>query len=129
MFACTPESSRSSPLTSRSNVACCGIEHPRDGGARTRPYIVCEMEGHNPLIPPVYDIVWSVVAAASVVLIVIAIVSLSRKASQLSPVLALAWAALILVVPVLGPVAWLAVGRRGLLQTRARTRWSMDSHS
>jgi hypothetical protein len=87
------------------------------------------MEGHNPLIPPVYDIVWSVVAAASVVLIVIAIVSLSRKASQLSPVLALAWAALILVVPVLGPVAWLAVGRRGLLQTRARPRWTMDSHS
>jgi hypothetical protein len=119
MFACTPESSRSSLLTSRSNVACRGIELPRDGGARSRAcYSVREMEGHNPLIPPVYDIVWSVVTAVSVVLIVIAIVSLGRRASQLSPVLALAWAALNLVVPVLGPVAWLAVGRRTTPRTR-----------
>jgi hypothetical protein len=76
------------------------------------------MEEHNPLIPRVYDDVWSVVAVASLVLIVIAIVSLGRKASQLSPLLALAWAALILVVPVLGPVAWLAIGRRTAPRTR-----------
>jgi len=76
------------------------------------------MEEHNALIPPAYDISWAVVAVASLVLIVIAIVSLGRKASQLSPLLALAWAALILVVPVLGPVAWLAIGRRTAPRTR-----------
>ncbi|PYY36451.1 PLDc N-terminal domain-containing protein [Curtobacterium sp. MCBD17_030] len=76
------------------------------------------MEEHNPLIPPVYDIAWSVVAAASVVLIVITIASLGRRASQLSPLLALAWAALILTAPVLGPVAWLAIGRRTAPRTQ-----------
>lgn len=70
------------------------------------------MEDHNPLVPPLYDIVWSVVAIAALVLVVVGFVSLSRSASRLSPWLALVWAALIVVVPILGPVAWLAIGRR-----------------
>jgi multisubunit Na+/H+ antiporter MnhG subunit len=61
---------------------------------------------------------WTVVAVVSLLLIVIAVVSLARRAGQLSPLIALAWAALILVVPVLGPVAWLAIGRRTAPRTR-----------
>jgi len=70
------------------------------------------VEEHNPLVPPAYDIVWSACAVVSVLLIVIAFVSLSRRASGLSPLVALTWSVLIIVVPVLGPVAWLAVGSR-----------------
>lgn|GEM_PF-871052 len=78
----------------------------------THCIIVQGMEAQNPLVPQGYDIAWSVAAVSYLVLIVIAVVSLSRTAPRMSPWLALVWAALILVVPFLGPVAWLAVGRR-----------------
>ncbi|KTR09350.1 PLDc N-terminal domain-containing protein [Curtobacterium luteum] len=70
------------------------------------------METSNPLVPATYDLVWSVVAVITVALAVVASVSLSRAARRLSPWLAFAWAALIVLVPVLGAVAWLGVGRR-----------------
>lgn len=75
------------------------------------------MEANNPLVPAGYDIVWSLVAIVVVALVVAALVSLSRTAPRLSPGIALAWAALVLVVPVLGSVAWLAVGRRAAPDT------------
>lgn len=71
------------------------------------------METSNPLIPAAYDLVWSIVVIATLVLIVVALVSLGRTARRLSPWVTLAWAALIVVVPVLGAAAWLAAGRRG----------------
>ncbi|TDN45486.1 phospholipase D-like protein [Curtobacterium flaccumfaciens] len=72
------------------------------------------METNNPVIPQIYDVTWSVVAIASVALVVVALVSLSRTAPRLSPWLAVAWVALIVVVPILGAVAWLAIGRRAV---------------
>ncbi len=66
----------------------------------------------NPLIPAAYDLVWSGLAVVAFGLAVWGIVSLSRRARQLSSTLVLVWALVILLVPVLGPVSWLAAGRR-----------------
>jgi hypothetical protein len=70
------------------------------------------METSTPVIPAGYDVVWTVVMVAYIGLIIVALVSLSRTALRLSSWLALAWAALIIVVPILGALAWIAVGRR-----------------
>ncbi|MDT3317979.1 PLDc N-terminal domain-containing protein [Microbacterium sp. KSW4-11] len=76
----------------------------------------------NPLPPTAYDIVWSVVAVVIVGLAIVAIVSLSRVARRLTAVQALIWVLVVLFVPVLGPVAWLAVGRRAGLEGRPDSR-------
>jgi uncharacterized membrane protein YhaH (DUF805 family) len=67
---------------------------------------------HNPLIPAGYDIAWSMITALVIALTIIALISLARTAKRLTPAHGLLWAALVLLVPVLGPLAWLAVGRR-----------------
>ncbi len=66
----------------------------------------------NPLMPAAYDLVWSGLAVVAFGLAVWGIVSLSRSAARLSSTMVLVWALVILLVPVLGPVAWLAAGRR-----------------
>lgn len=65
----------------------------------------------NPLAPSAADAMGSVIAVLVVVLAIVAIVSLSR-CRGLSPRQALLWALLIVLVPVLGPLAWLVAGRR-----------------
>ena len=70
------------------------------------------MDAHNPLIPAGYDVVWSVVAVLIFTLTVIALITLARASKRLTVTQALVWAAIVLLVPVLGAVAWLAVGRR-----------------
>lgn len=69
---------------------------------------------HNPLIPAGYDIVWSIVAIAVVALMITALVSLARSARRLTAVQALAWVLIVLLVPLLGAVAWLWIGRRAV---------------
>ncbi len=72
----------------------------------------------NPLMPAAYDLVWSAVALVAFGLVVWAIVSLSRRARPLPSRVVLMWALVIVVVPILGPVAWLAAGRRaGVLRS------------
>ena len=66
----------------------------------------------NPLIPAGYDIAWSMVAALAIALTIVALISLARSARRLSMRQALVWTVLVLAVPVLGPIAWLGVGRR-----------------
>lgn len=78
------------------------------------------MGEHNPLIPAGYDIAWSVIAAAVIALTVIALIVLARWAKQLTAVQALIWTLVVLFVPVLGAVAWLAVGRRSVLPANSR---------
>lgn len=68
---------------------------------------------HNPLLPAGYDIVWSVVTVIVIALTIVALVMLARSAKHLTGAQALGWTAVVLFVPVLGPVAWLAIGRRG----------------
>ncbi|MBW9110022.1 PLDc N-terminal domain-containing protein [Microbacterium trichothecenolyticum] len=67
---------------------------------------------HNPLIPAGYDIAWSVICALVIAFTIVALVSLARAAKRLTPAQGLLWAALVLLVPVLGALAWLAIGRR-----------------
>lgn len=71
------------------------------------------MDAVNPLLPAGYDIAWSIAVALVAVLVIIALVSLARVAGPgLTGTQALVWTVVALVVPVLGPIAWFAVGRR-----------------
>ncbi|WP_233195468.1 PLD nuclease N-terminal domain-containing protein [Cryobacterium sp. M91] len=47
-----------------------------------------------------------------VVLVIVALVSIGRAAKRLTPTQALIWTLLTIFVPVVGPVAWLSIGRR-----------------
>jgi hypothetical protein len=67
---------------------------------------------HNPLIPVGYDVVWSLITVVVIALAIVALITLARAAKHLSGRQALGWTAFALLVPVLGPIAWLAVGRR-----------------
>ncbi|WZH36327.1 MAG: PLDc N-terminal domain-containing protein [Microbacterium enclense] len=70
------------------------------------------MDAVNPLIPTAYDLVWSGLVIVALGLAVWAIVSLSRAAPRLTSGSVLVWVVVILFVPVLGALAWLAAGRR-----------------
>lgn len=79
------------------------------------------MDGHNPLTPSNIDIVWSAIAILAVALAAFSLVLLARSARQLTIIQGLAWVFIIFAVPVLGPSAWLTVGRR-TLHTRNNTQ-------
>lgn len=66
----------------------------------------------NPLVPAVSDLLWSGLAVVAVALAVWALVSLAGRAARLSSSAVLLWVLVILLAPVLGPVAWLVAGRR-----------------
>ena len=68
-------------------------------------------EAVNPLIPSGYDVVWSLIAIAALVLLIVALVSIGRS-KALSPRQSLIWVLLAILVPVIGPTAWLVAGRR-----------------
>lgn len=88
----------------------------------------------NPLMPAGYDIAWSIVVSVVAVLAIVGLVSLARVAGMRGdgvsgdgvPVLtgtqALGWTLLILLVPVLGAVCWLAIGRRVAVAGRRERR-------
>lgn len=69
-------------------------------------------ESHNPLLPTAYDIVWSGMWIAAVLLMVLALVSLTRHAKRLTGWQALGWTLLTIFVPLVGPLTWLFIGRR-----------------
>lgn len=69
---------------------------------------------HNPLIPVGYDIVWSIVTVLVVALTIVALVTLARSARRLTATQALIWTAVVLLAPILGPIAWLTIGRRAV---------------
>ena len=62
----------------------------------------------NPLIPPVYDVLWVAAPVLVLALTVVALVSISRTAHRSITEL-FVWLAIVIFVPVLGPVAWLLV--------------------
>lgn len=66
----------------------------------------------NPLMPAGYDIAWTAVTVLVVALTVVALVALARSAKQLTSTQALLWTLIVLLVPVIGPAAWLFIGRR-----------------
>jgi hypothetical protein len=80
----------------------------------------------NPLLPTAYDVVWTVAVVAIIALLVIALVSVARTAKRLSSIHSLVWTLLIIFVPVVGPLAWLFIGRPGVVRARrAHTRHSL----
>lgn len=66
----------------------------------------------NPLLPAGYDVIWSVVSFVTLVLVIVALVSISRSAKLLTSTQALVWTLVTIFVPVLGAVSWLTIGRR-----------------
>ena len=75
------------------------------------PYVERMGEDPNPLIPAPYDIVWTIVTIAAFTLMIVALVSIARASKRLTPMLALIWTLVALFVPVVGPIAWLVIGR------------------
>ncbi|WP_106815823.1 PLDc N-terminal domain-containing protein [Microbacterium timonense] len=67
---------------------------------------------HNPLLPTGYDVTWSMLTAVAIALTVLALILLARSARRLTPSQGLLWTLVVLLVPVLGPIAWLTIGRR-----------------
>ena len=65
----------------------------------------------NPLLPAGYDIVWSVIVVLGAALLVVALVSLARAAKHLTTTQSLCWTLITLLIPVVGPIAWLFIGR------------------
>lgn len=74
----------------------------------------------NPLLPAGYAIAWSTIAALTIGLVLVALISLARSARRLTSAQALGWTLVTLLVPVLGPIAWLSIGRRAASTERAR---------
>ena len=73
----------------------------------------------NPLLPAWYDLLWSGITVALLALTVVAFVSFFRTPLD-SRLQALGWALLILLVPVVGPTAWFALGRPAARARHAR---------
>lgn len=71
-------------------------------------------ESTNPLLPAWYDLVWSATAVVMIALLVVALISLARSAKSLSTSQALIWTLVAILVPIVGPLAWLFVGRRSV---------------
>ena len=70
--------------------------------------MAAEIETKNPLIPEIYDLVWVATPILFLALTIVALVSFSRTAHRSMTEL-LVWLAIILFVPVFGPIAWLLV--------------------
>jgi uncharacterized membrane protein YhaH (DUF805 family) len=72
---------------------------------------------NNPLLPAAYDVTWSVVVIAVLLLMVVALISLSRTAKRITQAQALVWTLVAIFVPVVGPLSWLFIGRRAAKKT------------
>ncbi|MFG6403719.1 PLDc N-terminal domain-containing protein [Microbacterium sp. P04] len=66
----------------------------------------------NPLLPAAYDIWWSAATVVLFALLLIALISIARHAKRLPSGQALMWTVVAILIPVLGPTAWFAIGRR-----------------
>ncbi|WP_188756446.1 PLDc N-terminal domain-containing protein [Microbacterium album] len=69
-------------------------------------------ETSNPLLPTAYDLAWTASFGLILLLAIVALVSLIRRAPGMTTLAAGLWAAIVILVPVLGPVAWFGVGNR-----------------
>jgi uncharacterized membrane protein YhaH (DUF805 family) len=66
----------------------------------------------NPLLPAGYDIAWTTISVLPIALVLVALVSIARSAKRLTSTQALIWTLVAIFVPVVGPIAWLSIGRR-----------------
>ena len=66
----------------------------------------------NPVIPfgaNLALVIWLVLVAT---LTIAALVHAALRAKQMTPLLTVVWVAIIVVVPVIGPIAWFVIGRK-----------------
>lgn len=75
-------------------------------------------ESLNPLLPAWYDVVWSATMAVIFVLLVVSLISIARTDKSLSSFQSLVWTLVAILVPIVGPLAWLFIGRRSLVASR-----------
>jgi hypothetical protein len=62
----------------------------------------------NPLVPPVFEVLWVLAPILTIALVVIALISISRTAHRSLTEL-FVWIAIVIFVPVFGPIGWLLV--------------------
>lgn len=65
----------------------------------------------NPLTPASHDLLWSAFFVAAFTLLAVALVQLIRARGRLSDSATAVWVLVALAIPILGPLAWLVVGR------------------
>jgi hypothetical protein len=87
----------------RAGAAGCIVEI--EGAAAMHVAIATE----NPLWPAAYDGVWNFLIATISISMLLALIDVMRTAT---PLRAVEWVALIVLVPVLGPAIWFVYGRR-----------------
>ena len=68
------------------------------------------MEQVNPVLPTGYDALWTIAICALAALMLVALVTAAMSARRLPLSHTILWLVVILAVPVVGAVAWLAVG-------------------
>lgn len=73
--------------------------------------------GANPILPTHWEFTMLLITGALIALVVVAVISLSRD-RHCTPNQRLLWLFVILMVPLLGPLLWLAVGRRRTFDQR-----------
>ena len=66
----------------------------------------------NPLLPVGYDTAWTAILVLQIALVMVALVSIARSARRLTSTQALIWTLVAIFVPVVGPLAWLSIGRQ-----------------
>ncbi|WP_188438108.1 PLD nuclease N-terminal domain-containing protein [Microbacterium murale] len=81
----------------------------------------------NPLLPAWYDVAWSAMVVVILVLLVVCLISIARTAKSLSSFQSLAWTLVAIFVPIVGPLAWLFIGRRSLAEPRDARKTSATS--
>ncbi|MGO4583215.1 hypothetical protein AB4Z38_04890 [Arthrobacter sp. 2RAF6] len=64
--------------------------------------------GHDVLAPTAYEVIATVLALAAVVVFVWALTVLARRARSLTQRELVLWLLLVLFIPLMGPVAWIA---------------------
>lgn len=75
------------------------------------------MDEHNPTLPLAYDITWTVIAVAWLALVITTTVSVLR-AGHTSGAAKIAWILIVLALPVLGSLAWFALGSTPAARSR-----------
>jgi hypothetical protein len=67
---------------------------------------------NNPLLPAAYDIAWSAAVVIVLLLMVGALISITRTTKRITSPQALIWTLVVIFVPLIGPLSWLFIGRR-----------------
>lgn len=83
------------------------------------------LETVNPLLPTSYDVMWTVVMVAVLVLSIAALVQVLRS-KALSGIAALVWVLVILALPVLGSIGWFVLRPNAALAGAQRLALARD---